>query len=538
MQPSDVSWFRNTVLYQIYPRSFFDATGDGVGDLRGITERLHYLAGEDDSLGVGAIWLSPFYPSPMADFGYDVTDYTGVDPLFGTLEDFKRLLDEAHLRGLKVIIDFIPNHTSDQHPWFQESKKDKQSPRRNWYIWRDGKPEGGPPNNWLSVFGGSAWEYDEETGQYYLHSFLKEQPDLNWENAGVREAMKHALQFWLNLGVDGFRVDAVYWLSKDPEFRDDPPKDNVSPEQKPYDSLVHAHSKEGPKLYEYLRFITNVVKAYRDRFVIVEASSPLEGGKRTYVELYENTDPTICAPFNFDGLFTPWKASEFKKMLHDFQKHMHADYVPVYSFGNHDQPRIRSRINSSAARALAVIQLTLPGMPVIYYGDEIGMENGDIGPEDIHDPSEILVPGLGLGRDPERTPLQWDDSNYAGFSQVKPWLPVHEAYVQTNIAREQGDPTSYLSLYKRLILFRKHSEALRYGSYNPIEIHEDVLCYERKVGDNIVVVAVNFSDQDLTIEHESLYGTFALSSYADTTVGPVYGSVRLRGNEAVILRVD
>ncbi len=538
MQPSNESWFRNIVLYQIYPRSFFDANGDGVGDLRGITDRLSYLAGSEDSLGVGAIWLSPFYPSPMADFGYDVSDYTNVDPLFGNIDDFKRLLDAAHTKGLKVIIDFIPNHTSDQHVWFQEAKMAKDNPRRNWYVWRDGAPEGGPPNNWLSVFGGSAWEFDEESGQYYLHSFLKEQPDLNWDNAGVREAMKHAMQFWLNLGVDGFRVDAVYWLSKDPEFRDDPLKHDSELIQKPYDRLLHKHSKEGPKLYEYLQLLTKTVQAYGDRFVVIEASSPLEGGARTYIDLYENIDANVSAPFNFDGMFTPWKAAAFKTLINNFQEHMRAHYVPVYCFGNHDQPRIRSRLSNSAARALAVMQLTLPGMPVIYYGDEIGMQNGDIGPEDVKDPSEILVPGLGLGRDPQRTPLQWDDSEYAGFSNAKPWLPVHEKYNLVNIAREQHDRSSYLSLYKKLLRLRSRSEVLRHGSYVPQEVHEEIMCYERKLGDSIFVVVISFSDEELTVKHECMHGTRLLSSYGDASIGPVYGELRMRANEAIILQAE
>lgn len=539
MQPSSDHWFRNTVLYQIYPRSFFDSNGDGIGDLRGITQRLRYLNGDDDSLGIGAIWLSPFYPSPMNDFGYDITNHCDVDPIFGNLDDFAQLLTEAHRRGIKVFIDLIPNHTSDQHPWFKESKSGRDDPRRGWYTWRDPGLDGGPPNNWLSVFGGSAWTMDDSSGQYYLHSYLREQPDLNWENAGVREAIRQIMRFWLDLGVDGFRVDAVYSISKDVKLRDDPFNPAFVSGANPYEEHIHTNSKEGAKLYEYMELMTNVLRAYTDRFMVFEASPNLTNRSDSYLGLYEHVDPMVSAPFNFEGIHANWDPSEFREFIDRFQTNMHPTYVPVYCMGNHDQHRVASRIGVMQARASALMQLSLPGMPVIYYGDELGMTDGDIGPEDVKDTFEIQVPGQGLGRDPERTPMQWDGSQNAGFSKVKPWLPINPNYTRINANEESRDPRSSLKLYKQLIDLRQKHDALRYGSYQSLDISNDkIFCYERHVQNETMITIINFNDDEQIVEDEVLKGEILISSRDDSKIKKAAGSIRLLPYEAVILQVQ
>ncbi len=317
-------WFRGSVMYQIYPRSFCDSNGDGVGDLPGIISKLDYLKGRPDSLGVDVIWLSPFYPSPMADFGYDVANHRDVDPVFGTLKDFKKLVADAHKRDIKVAVDFIPNHTSEEHPWFEQSRSSRDNNKRDWFVWAEPKPDGSPPNNWISVFGGPAWEFDEQTGQYYLHSFLKQQPDLNWRNPAVREAMLDNMKFWLDLGVDGFRVDAVAGLSKDKAMRDDPINPDFVPHsgQNPYEQLIHKYSAEGHELFEYLRDMAAVVKSYPQRFMVTEFYPDEDGDvpaeTREYMKYYEHVDATVSAPLNFEGITTEWDATKFRKIYPDF----------------------------------------------------------------------------------------------------------------------------------------------------------------------------------------------------------------------------
>ncbi len=536
MQPNAGSWFRNTVLYQIYPRSFYDSDGDGVGDIRGIIQKLPYLRGEEKSLGIDALWLSPMYPSPMADFGYDVMDYTDIDPLFGTLDDFKELVEKAHLRGIKVLTDFIPNHTSHEHPWFTESKSSRDNPRRDWYVWRDPSPDGGPPNNWLSVFGGSAWEYDEATRQYYLHSFLKEQPDVNWDNAGLREAMRQALKFWLDLGVDGFRLDAVYWMSKDPTFRNDPVNPHYEEgKDDPYNALLHRHSRESKRLYAHLNEIARTLKGYPEKFMIVEASPELFDMDESYLRLYRHIDPSVCAPFNFEGLHLPWKADVFRDFIDDFQARMHPDYVPVYCMGNHDVTRLSRRIGREQARMAIMMQLTLPGLPVIYYGDELGMGGVDVPPELSQDPFGKRVPGK--TRDPERTPFQWDVSEHAGFSSATPWLPLGSDHTEHNLEREATHPTSMFNLYRALISLRQKTSALKHGSYRSINTPQGVYGYIRRYAEESMLVLLNFSDESKDIQKEELSGNVLLSTYMDIPVSSPQ-TIHLRSHEGIIMRLD
>ncbi len=413
--------YTGSVVYQIYPRSFKDTDNNGIGDLAGITEKLGYL----QWLGVDVIWLSPFYSSPMADFGYDVSNYEDVDPLFGSLNDFNHLVNEAHRRGIKIFMDFVPNHTSCEHLWFVDSRSSPASLRRDWYVWSDPGSGGGPPNNWLSIFGGPAWEFDTETKQYYLHTFLKEQPDLNWHNPEVRSAMKDMMRFWLNKGVDGFRADAVYWLAKDPELNDDAKNPHFdAARHNPYESLVHTNSRNGPKLFVYLKELAAVVAEYPDRFLVTEVTPEHASNTEEYLSFYTKIDPKVLAPFNFDGLELMWEASKFKRFIDGYQEVMKRGYLPVYVLGNHDKPRLASRIGPTEARAAALMLLTLPGMPFIYYGDEIGMENTKLLYHQHQDQVEN-VPHSNLGRDPERSPMQWTDAKYGGFSGIKPWLPLN-----------------------------------------------------------------------------------------------------------------
>lgn len=530
---TDEPWFRQAVLYQIYPRSFYDSNNDGIGDLNGITKKLNYLSGDSDSLGVSAIWISPFYPSPMADFGYDVSDYRGVDPIFGTLDDFKRLLKAAHQHHLKVIIDFVPNHTSDEHPWFKEARMSRDNPKRHWYVWRDPADGGSPPNNWLSEFGGPAWHYDESTGQYYLHSFLAKQPDLNWDNPEVRKAMNDSLRFWLDMGVDGFRVDAVLWLSKDPDWRDDPPHPDYHPDRDdPTASLNPIYSRRGPHLFEYLHEMAETIRAYPDTFMVTEAYPRQWDNTDAYLHFYENIDPEVSAPFNFEAISSPWDAKEFKHIIDNFQSSLKDGYLPIYCFGNHDQPRLAGRHGGGAARTAAMLQLTLPGMPVIYYGDELGMTDGEVPPNKVQDPFEKQVPGKGLGRDPERTPLLWNNKKNAGFTKGEPWLPVNPNYVDINIERQQIDPKSSLNLYRSLLKLRASSRALYSGDYSSLKTPDNVFGFHRQFRNERIKILLNFSDQTIALPLKLASGKPLLSTYLDRQIT----ISQLRPNEGIILK--
>lgn len=532
-------WRHGGVVYQIYPRSFYDANGDGIGDLQGITQKLDYLNdGTPDSLGVSAIWLSPFFPSPMADFGYDVSDYCDVDPMFGTLDDFRELVAQAHARNIRVMLDFVPNHTSEQHAWFKESRSSRNNPKRDWYTWRDPKADGSPPNNWLAVFGGSAWELDKVTGQYYLHSFLKEQPDLNWSNPEVRNAMKAAIGFWLDLGVDGLRLDAVSWMAKDDQFRDNPLNPNFQPgRDDPYQQLIVRYSRERPELFEYLNEINDFVAKYPNRFIVTEAYPDNRNDIPAYLKFYDNCRGDLSAPFNFEAIMMPWEAASFKRFMDEFQAALRPDQIPIYVLGNHDRPRLATRIGREAARTAAVMLLTLPGLPFIYSGEELGMENVPIPPELVQDPFEKNVPGMGLGRDPSRTPMQWSVGQYAGFSTVAPWLPVADNFQTNNVESESQDGRSFLSLYRTLIRLRNSSDVLKYGSYVPLDLkNESLFGFKRIYGGKTYTVILNFSgeQQDTT----ALSGTAMMvaCSHPPQTMGEFeLINLRLRPNEAMVM---
>jgi alpha-glucosidase len=390
------AWWQHGVVYQIYPRSFQDTNGDGIGDLPGIVSRLGHLV----ELGVQALWISPIYPSPMADFGYDVSHYCDIDPAFGTLDDFDHLVAAAHERGLKVILDYVPNHSSDQHPWFIESRSSRNNPKRDWYIWRDPRPDGSPPNNWLSEFGGPAWTFDQATGQYYYHAYLREQPDLNWRNPDVREVMLDALRFWFERGVDGFRVDAIHQLIEDAALRDNPPDPEWQEGMSPARRVIRAHSMDQPEVHDAIRAMREVADRYDDRVLIGEAYLPIDR-----LMAYYGVDLTgFHLPFNFHLLSTPWKPADIAALIDRYEAALPRGAWPNWVLGNHDRSRVASRIGPEQARVAAMLLLTLRGTPTIYQGEEIGMLDVPIQPELVQDPWEKNVPGLGLGRDPVRTP--------------------------------------------------------------------------------------------------------------------------------------
>lgn len=491
-----IPWWQSGVIYQIYPRSFQDSNSDGVGDLPGILQRLDYV----HSLGVDAIWISPIYPSPMHDFGYDVADYTGIHPLFGTMADFDQLLKAAHARGLRVILDLVPNHTSDAHPWFLESRSSRDNPKRDWYFWRDPRPDGSLPNNWRGAFGGPAWTLDSQTGQYYLHQFDPHQPELNYRNPEVLAAMLDVMRFWLDKGVDGFRVDVITMMIKDAALRDNPPNPNWDGVN-PADSLSPVYSRNQPEVHEIVRAMRRLLDSYPgDRVLIGETWLTGE-----YLQYYGDALDECHLPFNFDLIRAPWTAAAVRAAVEFYEAGIPAGGWPNYVLGNHDQPRVASRVGGAQSRGAQsrvaqMLLLTLRGTPTCYYGDEIGMENVPIPPEFVQDPPAVRQPELAdaLGRDPERTPMQWDTSPNAGFTtpEATPWLPVADDYAKRNIAAQECDPNSLLALFRALITLRRAEPALAVGDYATVETGAaDVYAYTRTTaGTDSFLIVLNFGE--------------------------------------------
>jgi alpha-glucosidase len=526
---SNSSWWRNGVFYQVYPRSFQDSNGDEVGDLKGIIDRLPYLS----ALGVDAVWLSPIFPSPMADFGYDIADYVGIDPLFGTMQDFDALVDAAHANGLKVILDLVPNHTSDQHPWFVESRSSRDNPKRDWYIWHDPREDGGPPNNWLSEFGGSAWQYDVATRQYYYHAFLAEQPDLNWRNPAVRQAMYDVMRFWLRRGVDGFRVDVIWHLIKDAAFRDNPPNPGFREGRPPHERVLPLHSTDQPEVHDVIVEMRQVMDEFDSRVLIGEIYLPLD----RLVTYYGKDLAEAHLPFNFALLSAPWNARAIEKIINDYEGALPAGAWPNWVLGNHDRPRVASRVGREQARVAAMLLLTLRGTPTLYYGDEIGMHQVAIAPDQVRDPFEKNVPGIGVGRDGCRTPMQWDATDNAGFSTSVPWLPLADDFRHENVANLDADTGSILNLYKALIDLRKKLPQLRSGEYAPIAASGNLLLYRRQGEGPSIAVALNLGAEPVSIASDSvgLAGEILLSTSLDRHGETIDGALDLRGNEGVII---
>jgi alpha-glucosidase len=511
-------WWQGAVIYQIYPRSFLDSNGDGIGDLPGIVSRLDYLA----SLGVDALWLSPVFPSPQADFGYDVSDYRAIDPRFGSMDDFRALLGAAHERGLRVILDLVLNHTSIEHPWFRESRSSPDNPKADWYLWADAEA-GHPPNNWLSYFGGSAWEWDQARGQYYLHLFAREQPDLNWRNPEIERALFEVARFWLELGVDGFRLDVVNFLFKDALGRDEPPRRRQrSPiEYRNWHGVFRRDRPETLLLVERLR---RLVDEYPERVTIGEVST--DYGVPQYLEY--SKPGRLHLVFNFAFKNTPrYDLRAFRDGAARVEQ-IYGDLAwPCYVLGNHDTSRLITRFcdgpaDVRRARVLVAMLLTLRGTAVLYQGDEIGMEQAKLPRERIVDPKGLNLWPLDHGRDGCRTPMQWDGSAHAGFSSVDPWLPVHENSDQVNVAAAERDPGSLLHWHRQLVRLRKVSPALRLGDFDwLVPEHGQVMAYERRLGSERKLVLLNFVDARVAID-------LAAAGIADP--GPVaFGSHRTEG---------
>lgn len=521
-------WWQTTTIYQIYPRSFQDSNGDGVGDLRGIIARIPYLK----EIGIETVWISPFYPSPMKDFGYDISDYCGIDPLFGLMADFDALLAELHANGLRLILDLVPNHTSDQHPWFGESRVSRASPRRDWYIWRDPAADGGPPNNWLSEFGGSAWTFDPATRQYYHHAFLAEQPDLNWRNPDVRAAMHDVMRFWLRKGVDGFRVDVMWHLVKDARFRDNPPNPAYDDSRPPHESLLARYSADVEEVHDVVRGLREVVDEFDDRLLIGEIYLPLE----RLVTYYGANLGGAHLPFNFSLLSTPWRAAEIEALIKRYEALLPAGAWPNWVLGNHDRRRLASRIGEAQLRNAALLLLTLRGTPTLYYGDELGMMHADIPADRIRDPWEINVPGMGIGRDGARTPMQWSSQPNAGFSWSEPWLPLGDNWVAENVEAHTEDATSLLTFYRRLVAFRKESPVLQLGDYGGVGSRDDALWFVRQHGPERLWIGLNLSGKPATLDSAPRRGEVVLSTRADRRAEAVGRSIELRPNEGLIVR--
>lgn len=522
-------WWRHAIFYEVYPRSFQDSNGDGVGDINGIIERLPYLL----ALGIDAVWLSPVFPSPMADFGYDISDYIGIDPLFGTMEDFDALVKAAHRSGLKIILDLVPNHTSDQHPWFVESRGSRDNPKRDWYIWREPGPGGGPPNNWLSEFGGSAWEYDAATRQYYYHAFLAKQPDLNWRNPAVRQAIHDVMRFWLGKGVDGFRVDVIWHLIKDSEFRDNPSNPDFRSGRPPNQRILPLYTTDQAEVHDVIAEMRRVVDEFDSRVLIGEIYLPFE----RLITYYGKDLAGAHLPFNFALLSAPWNAREIEKLIDEYEAALPAGAWPNWVLGNHDRPRVASRVGQEQARVAAMLLLTLRGTPTLYYGDEIGMHQVAIAPEQVRDPFEKNVPGIGVGRDGCRTPMQWNALPYAGFSTSVPWLPLSDDFTHENVVNLEADSRSILNLYKALIDLRKRRRELVSGAYVPIAAEGDLLLYRRQCEDEAVVIALNLGSEPVSLASDAigLDGEILLSTFLDRQSEKVHGGLDLRGDEGVII---
>ena len=516
----NLSWWKHAVVYQIYPRSFQDSNDDGIGDLNGIRNRLDYLV----ELGVDAIWISPIYPSPMADFGYDVADYCGIDPIFGTMEDFDRLLEAAHHRNLRVILDFVPNHTSDQHPWFVESRSSRKSPKRDWYIWRD------QPNNWQSHFGGSAWEFDEKTGQYYLHEFLKEQPDLNWRNPAVKSAMFDALRFWLRKGVDGFRVDVMWLMIKDDQFRDNPPNPAYTVGQGSRAQFLPIYDADRPEVHKLVAEMRGVLEEFGDRVLIGEIYLPIP----RLMDYYGQHLGGANLPFNFQLLQCAWTAEELARTISEYTSALPDGAWPNWVLGNHDKSRIASRIGLRKARAAALLLMSLPGTLTIYNGEELGMQDVLIPPDEVQDPAEKRQPGIGMGRDPERTPMPWDNSPQSGFTGVTPWLPIGEANRSVNVQSSKDDPGSMLSLYKRLLRFRRKEPVLVSGTLTDIAATDGVLQFHRSRGDTLFTFAMNLAAEPRSVDVGR--GTIAACTDLHREGEQVSGTLKLQPAEALLIK--
>jgi glycosidase len=520
-------WWDGAVIYQVYPRSFADANGDGIGDLAGILARLDHLAGTDASLGVDAIWLSPIYPSPLADVGYDVSDYVSIGPEYGTLEDFDALVAACHDRGIRLLMDLVACHTSIEHPWFVESRSSRESPRRDWYIWADAAQGGGLPTNWDSTFRGSAWTWDAATEQYFLHTFYPEQPDLNWRNPEVADAIAEVMRFWFRRGVDGFRVDAIFAALKDELLRDNPPgaRAHHIPGLGGADgALDPLWSVNRPEVHDMIRGLRRVADEFPGRVLVAETYLPVEEQAK-YVG--EGRDDEFHLTFDFELLHSPWDYRHLALAIERAEALLPAKVLPAYQISNHDQSRHATRWGEHRVRAAAFLLLMLRDVAILYAGEEIGMVDSDA----AHAPPRPIDR---FGRDPARSPMQWDATPLGGFTTGEPWLPLNDPATR-NVAAQSGDPASLLSLYRRLIAARRGSEALRHGTHRSLfEVAPDVLAWVREVEGERVLVVLNVCDEERQCDLRAIAereGTVLVStgdregtlSFGDLLIEPLEG---------------
>ncbi|MBA2465229.1 MAG: alpha-amylase [Nocardioidaceae bacterium] len=534
------AWWKGAVIYECHLPSYRDGNGDGIGDLEGLILCLGYLK---ETLGIDAIWTGPFYTSPLLDQGFDVSGYTDVEPVFGTLDTFDRLIVEAHARGLRIIVDYIPNHTSDQHPWFIESSSSRTDPKRDWYVWRDPAPGGGFPNNWTSEAGGSVWEFHEPTGQFYLHSHLKEQPDLNWRHPGVRSALLDVLRFWLDRGADGFRIDVAHMLMKDPGLRDNPEAPegaaNAYDLQHPdFGTQLHLYDRRHVDTHATLAEIRAVVEEYPGAVTIAEIEAMTW---EDWADYYGEGLAGIHLPFPFRIIETPWLARSMREELENLYAALPAGGWPVLALGNHDRVRLATRLGPAQARVAAVLLLTLAVSPCLLYGDELGLVDQPVPFERQRD--YFARAAGGVTRDPTRTPMPWNDQVNAGYSTADPadlWLPVGRDAAEVNVDAQLAEPTSFLSLYRVLLRLRTSSSALLHGEINflpPESQSESVLAYERRDGLDHKLVLLNLGDDDAECWVPAAGKVLAGAS--SRRVGErVTGHLVLSANEAIVVDVE
>jgi alpha-glucosidase len=523
-------WWQQAVIYEIAPVSFQDSDGDGRGDLGGLLQRLDHLAW----LGVDTLWLTPVQPSPFRDFGYDISDFCAIDPSVGTMEQFDQLLTELHRRDMHLILDFVPNHTAAEHPWFVESRASRTSTRRNWYVWSDPREDGGPPNNWLSRFGGSAWTWDDTTGQYYYHSFLEEQPDLNWRNPAVREAMADVLRFWLRRGVDGFRVDASAVLIEDDLLRDDPDDPDFDPQRTPPPQrLKRIFTDDRPQSIRYLEDLRAVVDEFSDRVLAGEVQGKID----RIGHFYGNDRPRFHLPLNFALLDARWDALSLQAQIDAYHNAVPDGAWPDWVIGGHDKKRLASTVGAAQARNAALLALTLRGTPFFFAGDEIGMEQVPIPEPCIQDPFEKLVPGFGLNRDPERSPMRWDETQSGGFTTGRPWLPMGDDIGRRNVRTLEQDRGSILWFYRRLMALRRQTPALTDGAYEPLRSRNGILAFKRTTPDQTLLIALNLTHEPRRLDMSGA-GTMLLSTRLDCGGRSISLPMLLREDEGIIVALQ
>ncbi|KAF0116048.1 MAG: alpha-glucosidase [Hyphomonadaceae bacterium] len=519
----ETPWWSGAAIYQIYPRSFLDTDADGIGDLKGITAKLGYIS----SLGVAGIWISPFFASPMKDFGYDVSDYCAIDPMFGTMADFDELLEKAHALGLKVIIDQVYSHTSDQHEWFTQSRSSKSNPKADWYVWADPKPDGSPPSNWQSVFNGSAWTWDARRCQYYLHNFLEEQPDLNLHNPEVQTAILDVARFWLDKGVDGFRLDALNFAMHDPSFCDNPPKTTEGPRTRPFDYQEHIYNQSHPDIVKFIERLAGIINEYEGRFTVAEV-----GGENAAAEMRQfiHGDNRLNTAYGFTYLYAEKLTPRFVKAAIENWQQSGDEYWPSWAFSNHDAPRAASRWAQGRdigkmARLNLILLASLRGNIFLYQGEELGLEQAEIGFEDLADPEAIANWPKTLGRDGARTPIPWNEKTAnSGFSGAKPWLPIDARHDEKAVSAQNDNPDSVLNWTREVMALRREYEALMIGTIEVVAADDNLLALRRQHGRQEILCVFNlgFEIADYALGEE--YEIIALTNGATQEKLPPLGA--------------